>query len=178
MAVRGAKSFASLGAGLLGRSGARRVPLSFVTALSDGDASGSAAIPDISPVNDDTVILPAALQPQETPLPEVVLQVMRLTRAIEADSRSPDLPEPAAVAATPPAPTIDVIRPKAFTLRLDADHHRRLRAIVQAEGRSAQRVLIDALDNYNDQTRAAPAVAEPVPATPSSPRRTMTGSKP
>lgn len=79
---------------------------------------------------------------EPAPLPEVVRQVVRLHDTFAA--------EPVVGA---PAPRV------AFTLRLDRANHARLRALARAEGRSAQALLIDAINLYQPAPR--PAAGEP-----------------
>jgi hypothetical protein len=146
MSTEGIKPLASLDGAMLGRRGlARRVPLSF------------APIEDI--VSDDSVA---------TELPEVVQQVARLARALGIDVPDDEV-------ADLPIDGADTARRRvAFTLRLDAVRHARLRAIAGDEGRSAQQVLIEALDLY----RAGTAGPTASPATESSHRKAPTGNQP
>lgn len=115
MATR-AKPFASLGASLLGRSGPRRTPLIL------------ASVPDSAAIE----------TPQ--PLPEIVLQVQRLTEVYPVEA-----PEPAPVAEPEAA---KLARRIAFTLRLDRERHGALRQAVLVEGRSGQAIVTAALDRY------------------------------
>jgi hypothetical protein len=127
MAAEGIKPLASLQAGMLGRRGAtRRVPLSFAPPPED-------------------------VEPGTAELPEVVLQVMRLAQALGVDTpvgSVDDLPQVAAALDALPEIAAETRRRIAFTLRLDADRHARLRALAATEGRSAQQLLTDALDRY------------------------------
>ncbi len=127
MSAEGIKPLASLEAGMLGRRGAaRRVPLTFAPP-------------------------PEQVEPGSAELPEVVLQVMRLAQALGVDTPvgSVDaLPQVAAALDALPEIVAETHRRVAFTLRLDAERHARLRALAAVEGRSAQSVLVDALDHY------------------------------
>jgi hypothetical protein len=126
MAAEVIKPIASLQAGMLGRRGtARRAPLTFAPP-------------------------PEEIEPGTAELPEVVLQVMRLAQALGVDTpvgSVDDLPQVAAALDALPEIAAQTRR-VAFTLRLDGDRHARLRALAAAEGRSAQQLLIDALDRY------------------------------
>jgi hypothetical protein len=168
---------ASLGASLLGRSGLRRVPLSF------GAQELAANLPDADPapgivdrVADHFADVP---EPAAISIPEVVLQAQRLARAIAGE-----VPLPAPLASSEPAEAAR--RRVAFTLRLDGKRHRCLRLTVCSEGRSAQQILITALDRYLAAAQAAIStdpVRATIPAavnaaTQPSLRRTPTGSKP
>jgi hypothetical protein len=159
---------ASLGASLLGRSGLRRVPLSFgVQDIADDLALAEPVSPDHGA---------AVAEPVLETVPEVVLQARRLARAIAGEEALP-------VPVVSPAVAADHGRRRvAFTLRLDADRHCRLRLTVRAEGRSAQQILITALDRYLADAPAAvsahPVAATGIPATLPSLRRTPTGSQP
>jgi hypothetical protein len=141
MSAEGIKPIASLGAGLLGRRAGdkRRVPLSFAPP-------------------------PEEVVPGSADVPEVVLRMVRLAKALGVDTpvgSVDDLPEVAAAiealpqAAAAPVPGIAPAVPGrrvAFTLRLDADRHARLRAQAAAEGRSAQHLLSEAFDRYLAQS--------------------------
>jgi hypothetical protein len=136
MGVHTIKPMASLGAGLLGRTApARRVPLTF------------------APVEELFADTPAAT---EADAPEVVMQVARLAKAF-----APALPgEPAAA----PQAAVGTGRRVAFTLRLDPVHHDRLRQLAAAENRSAQQVMVDALDCYSAGVSAAAATRTTLPS--------------
>jgi hypothetical protein len=81
-------------------------------------------------------------------VPEVLRQVERLAQALAGETPAP---------ATVPGRRI------AFTLRIDSARHAHLRQIVTAQGRSAQQVLIDALDQYLQRAgMAIPTALPPV----------------
>lgn len=150
MSAEGIKPMASLGSALLGRRpAARRVPLTFAPIAEL--AADAALEADLS----------------EVVLPEVVLQVARLAEAlgVEAPLDPVDAHEPANGAARPRV---------AFTLRLDPVRHGRLRQLAAAQARSAQAVLIEALDRY-DAGLSGLATRS---ATQSSPSPASTGNQP
>ena len=165
---------ATLGASLLGRSGLRRVPLSF------GAQDLAANPPEFAnmPESGNQAESGNPAEPAAISIPEVVLQARRLARAIAGEE-----PLPVPVVSSDPAEAVR--RRIAFTLRLDGERHRRLRLTVRSEGRSAQQILITALDQY--LATAQPVLFnDPVPATDPatvnaatlpSLRRTPTGSQ-
>ena len=118
MSIRTIKPMASLGAGLLGRT----APTGRV------------------PLSFAPAEIPATDAVESTEVPEVVLQVARLAQTFAADL-------PADPLATP-GPVSLAARRVAFTLRLDPVHHDRLRRVSAAQQRSAQQLLIEALDCY------------------------------
>jgi hypothetical protein len=97
-------------------------------------------------------------------VPEVIRQMERLAASLGLEPPVPVV----STAAPPPARRI------AFTLRIDTVRHARLRGVVGIEGRSAQQVLIDALDLYC----ARAAAAAPESATIASPPTVPTGNQP
>ena len=120
-----------------------------------------------------------AAEPVETPLqseptdaaePEVVAQ----QRAI-AESFAPEpTPAPVAKAAPAKAPAAVAKQPKrvaasagrkaAFTLRMDAQRHLRLRLATAVTGRSAQQLVTEALDHMLASIPEIESLAERVPA--------------
>lgn len=153
MSARGTKSFASLNAAMLGRSApARRMPLSFARFEAEVIAVTATEVEVIeAEILEIEVLAPDVVEVASVAdVPEVVRQVERLALALGVDSPAPDsdvLP----IAAAPREPG----RRLAFTLRIDPVRHARLRQIVSAEGRSAQQVLIDAMDQYCARTSGA-----------------------
>jgi hypothetical protein len=145
MGAEGIKPLASLNAGMLGRGG------------------GSRRVPltfaPLEPASDDVAV----------ELPEVVQQVARLARALGIDVPADPVVPPVAEAADTGRRRI------AFTLRLDAQRHGRLRAIAVAQARSAQQVLVDAFDRYQ---AGATGHAADLPATAPSHRKAPTGNQP
>jgi len=115
--------------------------------------------------------------PQEAPEPEVVAQ----QRAIAESFAAEDVPEPepapvpaevpAAVVALPrrAAPARDPAaapagKKSAFTLRVDAERHLRLRLATAVTGRSAQQLVTEALDQLLASLPEIESLAERVPA--------------
>lgn len=107
--------------------------------------------------------------------PEVVRQFEELQARLEAPVAVAPLAEaPVAKAAKPArrsavrrAPSDAHQRDKAaFTLRLDAERHLRLRLASAIYNRSAQHILIDVLDNYLSALPEIDAMASRLPASP------------
>ena len=145
MAIEGIKPLASLDGTMLGRRApGRRVPLSF------------------APIEDCT-----GIERPDADVPEVVRQVERLALALAGDApadRIDDLSDDAGATR----------RRIAFTVRLDAARHGQLRRTAAAEGRSAQAVLVDALDLYCARATGAPASSATLPSR----RNASTGNQP
>jgi hypothetical protein len=114
--------------------------------------------------------------PQEAPEPEVVAQ----QRAIAESFAAEEAPEPesapapapveipAAVVALPrrPAPAAAPApagKKSAFTLRVDAERHLRLRLATAVTGRSAQQLVTEALDHLLASLPEIESLAERVP---------------
>jgi hypothetical protein len=133
MGVHPIKPMASLGAGLLGRAGSAR------------------RVPlSFAPVE------PLLADPlADAEVPEVMLQVARLAQAFA--------PALSAEPAAGPQPVVASGRRVAFTLRLDPVHHDRLRRVAAAQNRSAQQVLVDALDHYSAGASGTAATSATVP---------------
>ncbi len=139
------KPIASLDAGLLGRrAGARRVPLSF------------------APTDADLLV-------QAEP-PEVHRQVERLALALGAGFA--DAPNGSDQDADHGLPGNSPRRRVAFTVRLDTARHGQLRQIAVAQARSAQSVVIEALDLFHTALAIAPTRS----ATSVSPHHRSTGN--
>ncbi|USI73221.1 hypothetical protein [Sphingomonas morindae] len=118
------KGFASLSGSLLARKGAARPAL-------------RVALSALGPVDAD-----APDAPEPAAAPRLVVR-LPATAADEGDAMgsAAGVPEPLSASECVPA------RPrKAFTLRLDAARHARLRLVCAAEHRSAQSFLVEALD--------------------------------
>lgn len=117
----------------------------------------------------------------DTPVPQVVLQQAEIAREF---GDAPSVP-PASVAVPTPAPALAKkraerspvrkvaaapmvqARPKAaFTLRLDPQRHLRLRLASAIGHRSAQKLLVDALDAYLDTIPGLDAVTAGMSADP------------
>lgn len=181
MATPDTKPFASLTGSLLARKGAARPAMRSHVSLDwagiEPDAADAAVAPDAQLL--DTTPLATAL-----PLAEVVA----LEESGEDDSRPEVLRQIAQlstvmnrkVAASRRA-ALDVEqlpgKKVAFTLRLDPRRHALLRACCTAERRSAQALLIEALDRLVDATPGLEDVlaqlpeSEPLPTTRAAPLR-------
>ena len=111
---------------------------------------------------DETAEPLEAFEPEapEAAAPEALPAVKPLVAAIPAPlPAAPVVPAPRVAAATPPAPR-RAPRPRsapgskgkaAFTLRLDTDRHFKLRLACALDGRSAQQIVTDALDQLLEQ---------------------------
>lgn len=110
--------------------------------------------------------------------PEVVRQFEELQARVEApvaETAAPVVPaaKPARRSAVRRAPIDAHQRDKAaFTLRLDAERHLRLRLASAIYNRSAQQILIDVLDNYLMALPEIDAMASRLPASPSTRKST------
>lgn len=186
-------SFASLSGSLLARKGGARPamrPRSFAetSALDDlgwddmGDVetpnsdhvpSSIAALtpaPKPTPVNGPTpVIASTPVQPTEEPAPIVQQRALADRYAIEAEAPAP---APVPVEAKPlQAPsrrgralgTIAAGKKAAFTLRLDADRHLRLRLASAVTGQSSQVLVTSALDTFLESLPEVGALAGQIP---------------
>jgi hypothetical protein len=144
------KPLASLTSGLLARKGAaqpamRRPMLGFgrAAALVQDDLGWNDMGFDVEPVPQplEEPVAPVGLTPM-APIPvepPVVRQRKSLARRLAA---KPAAPEPAPAAG----------RKAAFTLRLDAERHLKLRLACAVSGQSAQQIVTQALDDFlNDQ---------------------------
>ena len=152
------KPLAALSSGLLARKGQARpamrpqgyASLTPATPLEDlgWNDMGSAPEPELPPV----LVERAALK-------EEVEQVAQV--AIEPE---PVAPEPVAVAPALPAPRVVGQGKAAFTLRLDAGRHLRLRLASAVTHRSSQALLLQALDTLLDTLPEVEALARQCPA--------------
>lgn len=121
----------------------------------------------------------------EVEKPEVVRQLEALQARVEAPVAETPVVAPSVadmpVAAAPVAPAAKPVRRSpvrrapsdahqrekaAFTLRLDAERHLRLRLASAIYNRSAQHILIDVLDNYLSALPEIDAMASRLPASP------------
>lgn len=155
------KPIASLSSGLLARKGQARPamrPQGFVginSPLEDlgwNDLGEGRAPAPVAPLTPETPV------PEAAPEPAVIAQREVLAREVEVE-----------VAPTPEPPSIDLSRlaaavsPRkgkaAFTLRLDAERHLKLRLASAVEGRSAQLIVTEALDAYLDNLAEVGALA-------------------
>lgn len=130
------KPFASLSSGLLARKGQARPAMRRQSTLAEaGDALGW---------NDMGEPLPL---PDPQPAPAVLTEREALTEAVEVFV-------PAAAGKTR----------KAFTLRLDADRHMRLRLAAATQRRSAQQIVTEALDAFLNVPRTETQARSPAQA--------------
>jgi len=185
-----ARPFASLSSGLLARKGAARPamrPQGFGPDYGFEDLGWNDMGPE--PVDDFDGALPehvpssiSALTPApksaqpEAVEPEVVAQQRAIAESYaaetEAESEVEAEPAPApveaaaAVVALPRRPVVAVKPGKksAFTLRVDADRHFRLRLATAVTGRSAQQLVTEALDRLLASIPEVQSLAERVPA--------------
>ncbi len=174
MATPDTKPFASLTGSLLARKGAARPAMrSHVSLDWAGIEPDAAAAPDAQLL--DTTALPlaevVALEEagEDDSRPEVLRQIAQLStvmnRKVAASRRA--------------ALDVEQLPGKkvAFTLRLDPRRHALLRACCTAERRSAQALLIEALDRLVDATPGLEDVlaqlpeSEPLPTTRAAPLR-------
>jgi hypothetical protein len=123
--------------------------------------------------------------PQEAPEPEVVAQQRAIAESFGAESfdvenfdaessaaepeAAPEpapAPEPAAVVRLPKRQAVAAApgRKSAFTLRVDAERHLRLRLATAVTGRSAQQLVTEALDQLLASIPEIESLAERVPA--------------
>jgi hypothetical protein len=127
---------------------------------------------------------PRPVQLEEAVEPHVVAQQRAIAESYAAPSEpqaesppEPAAPEPAAPepAAAPREPAAIVSLPRqaapvalgrkaAFTLRLDADRHLRLRLATAVTGRSAQHIVTAALDQFLASIPEVESLAERIPA--------------
>ncbi|MEG8221146.1 hypothetical protein OSJ57_11000 [Sphingomonas sp. HH69] len=149
------KPLASLTSGLLARKGAaqpamRRPMMGFGRAVGNAvpqddlgwNDMGFDVEPVPSPVEEPPVAI--GLTPMTAPVavPPVVLAREELAERIKA------APAPRKKAASAPTPAPG--RKAAFTLRLEAERHLKLRLACAVTGRSAQQIVTQALDDFID----------------------------
>ena len=123
-------------------------------------APGHALTPDAGPDLADA--LADSYQPEAVEVPQIVLQQESLIDRVAAVARKVEQrPDPRA----PRAPRTPRARDKAaFTLRLDAERHLRLRLASAVTGRSSQVILTDLLDEYLASLPEIDAMASRLPA--------------
>jgi hypothetical protein len=116
------------------------------------------------------VPVPAVVTEREE-LAERVAQVV-LPETVEAEPEPAELvmaakpmrAKPASVRAAPPkAMAVDNARKAAFTLRLDASRHLKLRLAAAVTGRSAQQVVTEALDAFLEGLPEIDRLAQQLP---------------
>jgi len=181
-----ARPFASLSSGLLARKGAAK-PAMRPQGFGHGgfEDLGWNDMGHGLPNPADELDLPehvpssiAALTPAPKPLrhdeaePEVVAQQRAIAESFEAETADQEEPEPAPAPVVRKAPAEVVRLPKraepavapgrkaAFTLRLDAERHLRLRLATAVTGRSAQQIVTGALDQVLAAIPEVDALAE------------------
>src|SRR3954471_5852269 len=181
------KPFASLSSGLLARKGGAKPAMrpqgfgSFGGSLEDlgwndmGQHETYEHVP--TPIDALTPCRAAPVEAEPEPEafepPPIVEQQRALIKSFEP-AEAP-APAPAPKAAPNPAPKAEVVslpRPRAlagkakaaFTLRLDPDRHLKLRLACALNGRSAQQLVTEALDEYLAARPELEALCERVPA--------------
>lgn len=125
-------------------------------------APGHALTPDAGPDLADA--LADSYQPEAVEVPQIVLQQESLIDRVAAVARKVEArPEPKARKER--APRAQRAREKAaFTLRLDAERHLRLRLASAVTNRSSQVILTDLLDEYLSSLPEIDAMASRLPA--------------
>lgn len=160
------KPLASLTSGLLARKGAaqpamRRPMMGFgltagANALQEdlgwNDMGFDVTQPEPVPTEARSVagLTPMTPVPVAAPIPAVVTEREALAERIVESDLPAKVAKPAKVK-KPSAPRTSAVsknRKAAFTLRLDADRHLRLRLATAVMGRSAQQIVTEALDTY------------------------------
>jgi hypothetical protein len=183
-----ARPFASLSSGLLARKGAAKPAMrpQGYTGFEDlgwndmGDGADEPG-PDALPEHVPSSI--AALTPAPRPAreePSVVAQQRAIQESFDGEEEEAEVEAPPVAEGAPPEPIrAEVVelptrapaalgRKSAFTLRLDAERHLRLRLACAVTGRSAQQIVTGALDDMLAAIPEIEALASRVPA-PSTP---------
>lgn len=176
------KPLASLTSGLLARKGAAqpamRRPIMGFGAF--GGAVGSAALqedlgwndmgfdvtqPEPLPEEARSVagLTPMTAVPAAAPIPAVVTEREELAERIAEVATPAKSVKPKKAKAAPVA--IAKGRKAAFTLRLDADRHLKLRLATAIVGRSAQQIVTEALDHYLASLPEVDRLAQQLPRT-------------
>jgi hypothetical protein len=190
-AMNEARPFASLSSGLLARKGAARPamrPQGFGPhhGFEDLGWNDMGQEPQVEFEDDMPEHVPSSISaltpaprpaPQEAAEPEVVAQQRAIAETFEAEpapaparAKAPPVPAevaPAEVVALPrrqPAAAAAPGRKSAFTLRVDAERHLRLRLATAVTGRSAQQLVTQALDQLLASLPEIESLAERVPA--------------
>jgi hypothetical protein len=181
------KPFASLSSGLLARKGGAKPAMrpqgfgSFGGSLEDlgwndmGTHESYEHVP--TPIDALTPCRPAPVEVEPEPdapePPPVVEQQRALRKSFEPAPAPEHSTAPRAVAEpSPKAEVVSLPRPRAvagkakaaFTLRLDPGRHLKLRLACALNGRSAQQLVTEALDEYLAARPEVEALAERVPA--------------
>ncbi|SFP49941.1 hypothetical protein [Sphingomonas rubra] len=164
MGLMGSKPFASLSSGLLARKGQARPamrpqmlgPAASLDDLGWNDMGYEATTPSSPPVAPEPAPLPPVLVEREA----LIAQVAR-----PATPPAPDAVAPAVLAQIGRESGAQTARGKAaFTLRLDAGRHLRLRLATVVAKRSAQALVAEALDRFLDTVPEVEALAAQLPA--------------
>jgi hypothetical protein len=179
------KPFASLSSGLLARKGGAKPAMrpqgfgSFGGSLEDlgwNDMGSHEAYEHVpTPIDALTPCRPAPVEAEHEPEPEAYEPppIVEQQRALKKSFEPAAAPQPApAPKASPKAEVVSLPRPRtqagkakaAFTLRLDPDRHLKLRLACALNGRSAQQLVTEALDEYLASRPEVGALAERVPA--------------
>lgn len=154
----------------MGHDGPRPLGVRLPTHLSGPQAAAPAPVPAVVRQQEE---LAAAVEAAPVPVPE--------TLSVEPEPVSPLAVEPAPVAVMVPLPApaarraapkkIEPVaapraegRKAAFTLRLDADRHLRLRLACAVQNRSAQQLVIQALDALLGDMPDVDRLAQSLPA--------------
>ena len=141
-----AKPLASLSSGLLARKGAARPAMRPQLVLSGAEQTHSpAALPDDLGWNDmgDQAQSPETYHAEP---PAILKQIEELAAAVA--QMSAPVTAPRTKGGKPVRSALQDGRKAAFTLRLDSYRHLRLRLACTLEDRSAQSVVIEALDRF------------------------------
>lgn len=148
------KPLASLSSGLLARPGAAKPamrPQAFNnSSLEDLGWNDMGNVAPVTPALAPTIAPTIAKRPS---VPPVLAQRAKLAGAV---AKAKSLVKPVAAAGD--------IRKAAFTLRLDADRHLRLRLASAVDGRSSQQLVVEALDAFLATQPEVEALARQVPA--------------
>lgn len=164
------KPFASLTSGLLARKGGAR------PAMRRPYIAGSHAQPNLPlsvqedlgwndmghEENEAATVAPLRMIRDNLPEPAVEAEAPQVIR--QQEQLTEQFSEPEAREEWKPAP---MVRPRgakaAFTLRLDADRHLRLRLACAVSNRSAQQIVTQALDDFLNSQPQVEALAQQVP---------------
>ena len=163
------KSFASLTSGLLARKGSAQPAMrrQLISGFGGGASSNLAAHHedlgwddmghDALPSADIRSLAGLTPMPPSAPaiVPSVVTERVELARRV-ARTRGPKAAKPAVTAGAQ-------TRQAAFTLRLDSDRHLRLRLACTLQGRSAQQIVIEALEEFLNGQPEIERLAEQLP---------------
>ncbi|PCD03138.1 hypothetical protein COC42_01580 [Sphingomonas spermidinifaciens] len=154
------KPLASLSSGLLARKGQARPamrPQGFVGINSPLEDLGWNDLGEAQPRATIAPLTPETPVPDTAPEPAVIAEREALSREVKAS-----LPDVAASVVEAPQLAAALSPRKgraAFTLRLDAERHLKLRLASAIEGRSAQLIVTQALDAYLDKLAEVEALS-------------------